>query len=118
MRPLNRQKFIIALTITYAVLVLAGLIFLVLTSASFKDIITDLIAFLISGSSILIALLSQISAERSQNNMERMQQEINIIDDNITTDLRTDHSIQRKLDRIIEMDEKIYKKLGGRIPKN
>lgn len=116
MRPFNRQRFIIALTLTYALLVLAGLIYLIVSSASFSDIFADVVAFLISGSSILVALLSQFSAERERRHMEELRQEIDLIDENLSSDIKTDHSIQRKLDHILELEEKIYKKVGGRLP--
>ncbi len=115
-RPFNRLHFIIGLTIAYALLVLTGLIFLILSSTSFQDVFIDVVALLISGSSILVAFLAQISSEREHKRMEIIEQEIDIIDENLNSDIRTDHSIQRKLDKILELDEKIYKKLGGRIP--
>ena len=109
-----RRPLVYILTIVYSILVISGIIFLIAHSTSFDEVFVDVVALVISGTSILVALLSQIAADRERTRLEQMIQEIDLIDENLESDLRADRSVQHRLTEILELDRKIYRKLGGR----
>ena len=111
-----RRPLVYILTIVYSILVISGIIFLIAHSTSFDEVFVDVVALVISGTSILVALLSQIAADRERTRLEQMIQEIDLIDENLESDLRADRSVQHRLTEILELDQKIYRKLGGRTP--
>ncbi len=109
-----RRRLVYILIVIYALLVVSGVIFLLTHADSLDEVFVDVIALVISGTSILVALLSQISADRERTHLENMLHEIDLIDENLDADLRADRSLQRRLSEILELDQKIYRKLGGR----
>ena len=111
---LHRRHLVYVLIVVYAILVASGVVFLLTHADSLDEVFVDVIALVISGTSILVALLSQISADRERTHLENMLHEIDLIDENLDADLRADRSLQRRLAEILELDQKIYRKLGGR----
>jgi hypothetical protein len=78
------------------------------------DIMFDSIMLLISAASIAIAFYAQLTADSEKRRLEKVLKNINEIDRSIESDMKTDESIRRKLDRILSLEEEIYHRVGGR----
>lgn len=107
------KKFIFYVTITFAVLIFAGLVFLITSRKDIMDIMFDSVVLLISAASVAIAFFAQLAADKEHRRLEKVIKNINEIDRNIDSDLKTDESIRRKLDRILSLEEEIYHRVGG-----
>jgi hypothetical protein len=108
------KKLVFSLTIIFSVLIFAGLVFLVTSRKDFQDIMFDSVVLLISAASIAIAFFAQLGADNERRRLEKVIKNINEIDRNIESDIKTDESIRRKLDRILSLEEEIYHRVGGR----
>jgi hypothetical protein len=108
------KKAIFVLTIVFSIIIFAGLVFLVISRKDIMDIMFDSIILLISAASIAIAFFSQLSADKENRRIEKVIKNIGEIDRNIESDAKTDESIRRKLDRILSLEEEIYRRVGGR----
>jgi hypothetical protein len=108
------KKAIFVLTIVFSVIIFAGLVFLVISRKDITDIMFDSIILLISAASIAIAFFAQLSADKENRRIEKVIKNIGEIDRNIESDAKTDESIRRKLDRILSLEEEIYRRVGGR----
>ncbi len=108
------KKVVFVLTIVFSVLIFAGLVFLVTSTKDVMDIMFDSIMLLISAASIAIAFFAQLTADSERRRLEKLIKNINEIDHNIESDIKTDESVRRKLDRILSLEEEIYHRVGGR----
>lgn len=108
------KKLFFYLTISFAVLIFAGLVFLITSSKDIMDIMFDSVILLISAASVAIAFFAQMSADKEHRRLEKVIKNISEIDRNIESDVKTDESVRRKLDRILSLEEEIYHRLGGR----
>ena len=108
------KKIVFVLTIVFSVLIFAGLVFLVTSRKDITDIMFDSIILLISAASIAIAFFAQLTADSERRRLEKLIKNINEIDHNIESDIKTDESVRRKLDRILSLEEEIYHRVGGR----
>ena len=108
------RKFMFILTIVFAVLTFLGLVLLIVSSKELADSFFDCIILLISAASIAIAIFSQLAADKEQRHIEKIVHDVNAIDKKTQEDYKTDESIRRKLDKILSLEEEIYKKVGGR----
>ena len=108
------KKAIFVLTIVFSVIIFAGSVFLVISRKDITDIMFDSIILLISAASIAIAFFAQLSADKENRRIEKVIKNIGEIDRNIESDAKTDESIRRKLDRILSLEEEIYRRVGGR----
>ena len=108
------RKFMFILTIIFAVLTFLGLATLIVSSKELADTFFDCIILLISAASIAIAIFSQLSADKERRRIEKMVHELSEIDKKTEEDYKTDENIRRKLDKILALEEEIYKKAGGR----
>lgn len=108
------KKFIFYVTIAFAVLIFAGLVFLITSRKDIMDIMFDSVILLISAASVAIAFFAQLAADKEHRRLEKVIKDINEIDRNIESDIKTDESIRRKLDRILSLEEEIYHRVGGR----
>lgn len=108
------KKIVFALTIVFSVLIFAGLVFLVTSTKDVMDIMFDSVMLLISAASIAIAFFAQLTADSEKRRLEKVLKNINEIDRSIESDMKTDESIRRKLDRILSLEEEIYHRVGGR----
>lgn len=108
------KKFIFYVTIAFAVLIFAGLVFLITSHKDIMDIMFDSVILLISAASVAIAFFAQLAADKEHRRLEKVIKDINEIDRNIESDIKTDESIRRKLDRILSLEEEIYHRVGGR----
>lgn len=112
MRKIRKIMFI--LTIVFAVLIFLGLVLLIMSSKELADLFFDCIILLISAASIAIAIFSQLAADKEQRRIEKIVHDVNAIDKKTQEDYKTDEGIRRKLDKILSLEEEIYKKVGGR----
>ena len=108
------RKFMFILTIVFAVLTFFGLVMLLVPSKELADSFFDCIILLISAASIAIAIFSQLAADKEQRHIEKLVHEVNAIEKKTQEDYKTDEGIRRKLDKILSLEEEIYKKVGGR----
>ena len=93
------KKYIFYITIAFAVLIFAGLVFLITSRKDIMDILFDSIALLISAASVAIAFFAQLTADKEHRRLEKVIKDLNEIDRNIESDIKTDESVRRKLDR-------------------
>lgn len=108
------RKFMFILTIVFAVLTFLGLVLLIVSSKELADSFFDCIILLISAASIAIAIFSQLTEDKEQRHNEKIVHDVNAIDKKTQEDYKTDEGIRRKLDKILSLEEEIYKKVGGR----
>ena len=108
------RKFMFILTIVFAVLTFLGLVLLIVSSKELADSFFDCIILLISAASIAIAIFSQLAADKEQRHIEKIVHDVNAIDKKTQEDYKTDEGIRPKLDKILSLEEEIYKKVGGR----
>ena len=108
------RKFMFILTIVFAVLTFLGLVLLIVSSKELADSFFDCIILLISAASIAIAIFSQLAADKEQRHIEKIVHDVNAIGKKTQEDYKTDEGIRRKLDKILSLEEEIYKKVGGR----
>ena len=97
-----------------AVIILAGMISLILSPKTVADSAYDIIILVISGASIAIALYSQLEADKEARRVMKMVKEVAEMRKNDENDMAIDKNVRYKLDKIIAIDEQIYKKVGGR----
>ena len=108
------KKTIFVITIIFSVLIFAGLVFLVTSRKDITDIMFDSVILLISAASIAIAFFAQLAADKEARRLEKVIKNIKDIDSSIESDIKTDESVRRKLDRILSLEEEIYRRVGGR----
>ncbi len=115
MKKYNKILFVII--VIFTVLLFAGAILAFVSPDSFSEAAFNTIMLLVSGGSIIVALMAQSSAEHSRRISERIIRNIYDIDKNLDADAAVDRSIRYKLDKIMIQNEKIYEKLGGDMEK-
>ena len=108
------KKTIFYITIAMAVIILAGLLLLILSPKTVADSAYDVIILVVSGASIAIALYSQLEADKEARRVTKMVKELAEMRKNVDNDMAIDKNVRYKLDKIIALDEQIYKKVGGR----
>ena len=102
------------ITIGIAIIVFLGLATLILSPKTLADTAYDGVILLVSAISIAIAVYSEIELNIESRRVEKMVSEINRMRKNIDSDMAIDKNTRYKLDKIIALDEEIYKKVGGR----
>ncbi len=108
------RRIIIAITIIIAAFVITGLIMVIISPKTLADSVYDLIILTVSGISIAIALYTEAELSIESRRVDKMVKEINKMRKNVDDDMSIDKNVRYKLDKIIALDEQIYKKLGGR----
>lgn len=110
----RRQKISLYITIALSVITLFGFGMLIFSSKNFNDIVVDTILLLTATISLAIAIFSQMSADKESRRVEKLVHELNIVDKNIEDDMNIDKNIRYRLDKILALEEEIYRKVGGR----
>ena len=108
------RKTIFFITIGMTVVILAGMLSLILSPRTVADSVSDIIFLIVSGASIAIALYSQLEADKESRRVAKMVKELAEMSKNVDNDMAIDKNVRYKLDKIIALDEQIYKKVGGR----
>lgn len=108
------RKTIFFITIGMTVVILAGMLSLILSPRTVADSVSDIIFLIVSGASIAIALYSQLEADKESRHVTKMVKELAEMRKNVDNDMAIDKNVRYKLDKIIALDEQIYKKVGGR----
>lgn len=108
------RRVIIAITIVIAAFVITGLIMVIISPKTLADSVYDLIILTVSGISIAIALYTEVELSIESRRVDKMIKEINKMRKNVDDDMSIDKNVRYKLDKIIALDEQIYRKLGGR----
>lgn len=102
------------ITIIFAVLTFVGLAMLIISSKELTDSLFDCVILLISAASIAIAIFSQLVADKESRRIEKLVREIGAINKTTEEDLKQDENLRRKLDKILYLEEEIYRRSGGR----
>ena len=105
----------------YTYIIIIALVTLVVTAALFAfiapgrttEIIFNIVALIVSTTSVALAIHSQIHAERSRHVDERVIRDLREINQTVEHDSAVDRSLRYKLDKIIAQNEIIYQKMGG-----
>lgn len=108
------KKTIFFITIGMAVIILIGMLSLIMSPRTVADSVSDIIVLIISGASIAIALYSQLEADKEARHVTKMVKELAEMRKNVDNDMAIDKNVRYKLDKIIALDEQIYRKVGGR----
>ena len=108
------RKTIFAISVLIAIAIIMGIATVILSPKTLSDTVYDLIIMTVSGISIAIAIYSEVELNMESRRVERMIKQINEMRKNISNDVAIDKNLRYKLDKIIALDEQIYKKMGGR----
>ena len=108
------RKTIFAISVLIAIAITMGIATVILSPKTLSDTVYDLIIVTVSGISIAIAIYSEVELNMESRRVERMIKQINEMRKNISNDVAIDKNLRYKLDKIIALDEQIYKKMGGR----
>ena len=108
------RKTIFAISVLIAIAIIMGIATVILSPKTLSDTVYDLIIMTVSGISIAIAIYAEIELNMESRRVERMIKQINEMRKNISNDVAIDKNLRYKLDKIIALDEQIYKKMGGR----
>lgn len=85
-----------------------------LSPKTLADSAYDIVILLVSGVSIAVAIYSEVELNHESRRVEKMIHELNEMRQNVDNDMAIDKNTRYKLDKIIALDEQIYKKVGGR----
>ena len=110
----SNRKTLFILTIILAVVFVVGFIMVLLSPKTLTDSAYDVVILLVSGVSIAIAIYSEVELNREARRVGKMVHELNEMRKNVDNDMAIDKNVRYKLDKIIALDEQIYKKVGGR----
>ena len=108
------HKITLTITIILVVITLFGFGMLVFSSKDFNDIAVDTILLLAATISLGIAFVSQMAADKESRKVEKLIHELNLMDKNIEDDMNLDKSLRYRLDKMLALEEEIYRKVGGR----
>ena len=111
---LKFKKVIFFATIGLAFVILVGMLTLIFSPKAALDSVYDTIILVVSGASIAIAIYSQIEADKDSRRVAKLLKELSEMRKNVENDMAIDKNLRYKLDKIIALDEQIYKKVGGR----
>ncbi|MBO4855165.1 hypothetical protein J5500_02020 [Candidatus Saccharibacteria bacterium] len=110
----RNRKTLFILTIILAVVFFVGFIMVLLSPKTLTDSAYDVVILLVSGVSIAVAIYSEIELNHESRRVEKMVHELNEMRKNVDNDMAIDKNLRYKLDKIIALDEQIYRKVGGR----
>ena len=110
----SNRKTLFILTIILAVVFVVGFIMVLLSPKTLTDSAYDVVILLVSGVSIAVAIYSEVELNHEARRVEKMVHELNEMRKNVDNDMAIDKNVRYKLDKIIALDEQIYKKVGGR----
>jgi spermidine/putrescine-binding protein len=109
------KKLRIVMRIATGVLVLftiAGIVMLVVNDElDFFDTAYEIIAFSLGAAGMIMAIISQIDYYQSDKQSQRILKEIDELNREHDTDEKVDKDFQKKLDTILQGDQKIYHRL-------
>lgn len=110
----KKQNITLVITILLAIVTMFGFGLLVFSTKDFNDIVVDTILLIAATISLGIAIFSQMSADRESRRVEKLVHELNMVDKNIENDVDIDKDVRYRLDKILALEEEIYRKVGGR----
>ena len=114
MHRFRYRKALFAITIAIAIVIILGFISIILSPKTFSDTAYDIVILIVSALSIGLAIYSEIGFNRQTRRVEKMVKQINEMRKNVDNDMAIDKNVRYKLDKIIALDEQIYRKVGGR----
>ena len=110
----KKQNITLVITILLAIVTMFGFGLLVFSTKDFNDIVVDTILLIAATISLGIAIFSQMSADRESRRVEKLVHELNMVDKSIENDVDIDKDVRYRLDKILALEEEIYRKVGGR----
>jgi hypothetical protein len=109
---MKKMRLIIRLaTGVLVVLTVASVILLLLNKQDAIETTYELISFCLALTAVTIAIFSQIDAYREQKRFERINKELLELMGESDEQNSSENSIKQKLNTILELDEKILRKL-------
>lgn len=101
-----------AATILLMVVLIVGIIMQIISPRSATETAFEIIALVVSCSSVTIAIVTQISAYRDHKKFTGIIRELHEIDRDVDSGAALDQSVRNKLDELIALDSRIYHKLA------
>jgi len=94
------------------VLTIAGIMLLIFNeNLSVLDTSYEIIGFSLGAAGMIMAVTSQIGSYQDDKRFTRMMAKIDELNREHDTDEKVDAKFQKKLDALMQMDERIYRKL-------
>jgi len=94
------------------VLTIAGIIILIFnTNLSILDTSYEIIAFSLGAAGMIMAVTSEIDSYQYDKRFKKMMAQIVELNREHDADDKVDANFQKKLDALLQMDERIYRKL-------
>lgn len=95
------------------VLTIVGIVILIINeNLGWLDTSYEVIAFSLGSSGMILAVLEQINSHQDEQRFKKMISEINELNREHDDNEKVDVEFQRKLDEILKMDQRIYRKLS------
>jgi hypothetical protein len=99
-------------TIILVAAVVAGVIIQIFSPHSLTDTAFDIIVFVVSVSSIAIAVIAQVSSYQDRKSFTKMARELKVIDSEVGAERAIDQTMRAELDELLTIDRKIYSRLN------
>ena len=93
------------------VLTIVGILLLIFTDRNAVDTTYEIIAFSIGAAGMIMAVLTQIDSYQNEKQSKKVLEEIDILNREHDEDTKVDQKFQKKLDALIQIDNRIYRKL-------
>ena len=93
-------------------LTLAGIILLFFTERNVIDTTYEIIAFSLGAAGMIMAVVSQIDSYQNEKQSRKVLEEIESLNREHDQDEKVDKKFQTKLDTLLKMDNRIYRKIS------
>lgn len=100
------------------VLTITGIILLIVTDRNLIDTSYEIIAFSLAAGGIIIAVASQIDSYQNEKQAKKVLDKIETLNREHDADEKVDRNFQTKLDDLLEMNQKIYRKISKKPKKS
>jgi hypothetical protein len=100
-------------SVLLTIIILFG-IFLIIINRNFDALGSayEIIAFVIGGASIILAVLDHANASQQDKVIKRLLDKIDYLTDSATAEAKEEHLINKKLSETVDLDEEIINKLS------
>jgi len=114
---IKTRLFFFIITILLAIAIIVGVTIQIISDRPLLDSAFETLAFIVSGLSVIVALLTQISSFHERKNSAKIIHELHCIIDDLKADHSTEKSIRTKLDQLITIDHRIYNRIAAKAKK-
>ena len=99
------------ITVLLLILTVVGILLLILTDRNAIDTTYEIIAFSIGAAGMIMAVLTQIDSYQNEKQSRKVLEEIDLLNREHDQDDKVDQKFQKKLDTLIQIDNRIYRNL-------